>query len=208
MFCQEQLPLRHRAFCDNTEVSATKKEKMKGKKKKKQKEKEERKRREKKRTEELSPNVHVGPAFTSDTGVAIEFNKRHCCRSDGNLHILSSTHRVDVSNRLATRRFEHLLPVEPGCPLHGSSGTVQLSARSAVFSVNMPDPIRKRFGYGKLWPLRPFSRQNGPDRIFLVPLPASDSVPFFQRRPGSYCAKPTRIRYGLPGQVLAKLIWS
>ena len=27
-------------------------------------------------------------------------------------------------------------------------------------SVNMPDPIRKRFGYGQLWPLRPACSQN------------------------------------------------
>ena len=26
--------------------------------------------------------------------------------------------------------------------------------------VNMPDPIRKRFGYGQLWPLRPACSQN------------------------------------------------
>ena len=80
--------------------------------------------------------MHAGPAFTSDTGVDTEFSKRHCCKSDGNLHILNSTHSADVSNRLATRRFKHLHPAEPGCSLHGSSGTVQLAARSAVFSVN------------------------------------------------------------------------
>ena len=28
--------------------------------------------------------------------------------------------------------------------------------------VNMPDPIRKRFGYGQLWPLRPACSQNQP----------------------------------------------
>ena len=26
--------------------------------------------------------------------------------------------------------------------------------------VNMPDPIRKRFGYGQVWPLRPACSQN------------------------------------------------
>ena len=41
-----------------------------------------------------------------------------------------------------------------------------------------------------------------------IRLPASDSGPYFQRRPGSYCAKLTRIRSGWPGQVLAKRIWS
>ena len=33
------------------------------------------------------------------------------------------------------------------------------------------------------------------------------SFPFFQRSPGSYCAKPTRVRSGWPGQGLAKRIW-
>ena len=36
-------------------------------------------------------------------------------------------------------------------------------------------------------------------------LPASDSVPFFQRRPGSDCEKPARIR---SGHILAKIFWS
>ena len=31
---------------------------------------------------------------------------------------------------------------------------------------------------------------------------------FFRRKPGSYCAKPTMIRSGRPGQGLAKHIWS
>ena len=48
----------------------------------------------------------------------------------------------------------------------------------------------------------------GPDGICLTRLPASVSVPFFQRRHGSYCAKPTRIWCGWPGQGLAKLLWS
>ena len=48
----------------------------------------------------------------------------------------------------------------------------------------------------------------GPDRICGIRLLACDSVPFFQRRPGSYCAAPVRIRSGWPHQVLAKRIWS
>ena len=48
----------------------------------------------------------------------------------------------------------------------------------------------------------------GPDRVYRIPLPVSDSVPFFQRRHGPYCAKPTRIRSGWPDQGLAKRIWS
>ena len=48
----------------------------------------------------------------------------------------------------------------------------------------------------------------GPDHICRIRLPASNSVPFFQRRPGPYCAKPTRIRSGWPVPVLAESIWS
>ena len=48
----------------------------------------------------------------------------------------------------------------------------------------------------------------GPDGTCRIRLLASDSVPFFQRGPGSYCAKPARIRSGWPGQVWAKRIWS
>ena len=75
--------------------------------------------------------------------------------------------------------------------------------------VNMPDRIRKCFGYGQLRPLRPARRQNRPGPY--APGPTSRihfSSSFFRRKPGSYCAKPTRIRSGRPGQGLAKLIWS
>ena len=41
----------------------------------------------------------------------------------------------------------------------------------------------------------------------LIQLPASDSVRFFQRH-GSYCAKPTQVQSGWPGQCFAKHIWS
>ena len=30
----------------------------------------------------------------------------------------------------------------------------------SIFPVNIPDPIRKRFGYGQLWPLRPACSHN------------------------------------------------
>ena len=50
--------------------------------------------------------------------------------------------------------------------------------------------------------------RTGPDRICRIRFPASDSVPFFQRRPGSNCAKPARIRSGWPAQVSAKRIRS
>ena len=75
--------------------------------------------------------------------------------------------------------------------------------------VNMPDPIRKCFGYGQLWPLRPACSQNRagpymPDPTFRIRF----RFIFFQRRHGSYCAEPTRIRSGWSGQGLAKHIWS
>ena len=59
----------------------------------------------------------------------------------------------------------------------------------------------------ELSPLRPACSQTESGRIRLS---ASVSVPFFrQRRQGSYCAKPTRIRSGWSGQGLAKhRIWS
>ena len=74
---------------------------------------------------------------------------------------------------------------------------------------NMPDLIRKCFGYSQLWPLRPGCSLNRA-RLYIcrIQLPVSDLVPFFQRRPGPYCAKKTRIRSGWPDQVLAKRIWS
>ena len=68
--------------------------------------------------------------------------------------------------------------------------------------INMPGPIRRRFGYGQR------ALRIGPDRICRIRFPASSLVPLFQRRPGSYCVKPAaRIRSGRPGQVLAKCIW-
>ena len=85
---------------------------------------------------------------------------------------------------------------------------VVLMSETIVVPVNMLDPIRKRFGYGQLWPLRPAcTARIGPDRICQIRPTVSVSVPFFQRH-GSYCAKPTRIRCGWPGQGLTKHIWS
>ena len=54
--------------------------------------------------------------------------------------------------------------------------------------VNMPDRIRKRFGYGQLWPLRPACCQNRagsymPDQTSRIRL---GSV--LPKKPGSYCA--------------------
>ena len=45
-------------------------------------------------------------------------------------------------------------------------------------------------------------------KLCRIRLPASVSAPFFQRKRGSCCAKPTRIRSGWPGQGLATRIWS
>ena len=71
----------------------------------------------------------------------------------------------------------------------------------------MPDPIWKRFGYGQLWPLRPVCSQNrAGSYICQIRLSASDLG--LGLRPGSYCAKPARIRSGWFGQILAKGIWS
>ena len=73
--------------------------------------------------------------------------------------------------------------------------------------------IWKHFSYGQL---RPACSQN-PAELYMLDLTsciqfgsvlASNLVPFFQRRPRSYCAKPAWIRSRWPGQVLAKCIWS
>ena len=73
---------------------------------------------------------------------------------------------------------------------------------TCILPVNMLDPIRKRFGYGQC------ASRIGPDSMCQIWLSASISVLFFQRRHGSYCAKPTWIWSGWPGQGLAKCIWS
>ena len=48
----------------------------------------------------------------------------------------------------------------------------------------------------------------GPDQICRIQLPGSNSVPFLQKRPRSYCAKLAWIQSGWPGQVWAKQMWS
>jgi len=77
-----------------------------------------------------------------------------------------------------------------------------------LFPVNMPDPIRKRFGYGQLWPLRPACSQNRAGSYMPDPTSRIFFSSFFQRRHGPYYTKPTRIRSEWPGQGLAKHIWS
>ena len=47
-----------------------------------------------------------------------------------------------------------------------------------------------------------------PDSISHIQLPISDSIPFFQRMPGSYWVKLAKIQSGWPGHVLAKHIQS
>ena len=66
----------------------------------------------------------------------------------------------------------------------------------------MPCPIWKHFVYGQL------AARIRPDHICLMQLPALDSVLIFQRMHRSYCAKPTLIQSGWPGQGLAKCLWS
>ena len=66
----------------------------------------------------------------------------------------------------------------------------------------MPDPIWKHFGYGQ------HAAGTGQGCICWIWFPTSDSVPFFQKRLGSYCTKPARIRPGWPGPVLVKCVWS
>ena len=61
--------------------------------------------------------------------------------------------------------------------------------------------ILVRVSYGQY---RQHAARIGLDRACQIQLPASDSVPFFQRRPGFYCTKPTQIQSGRPDQVLAK----
>ena len=84
----------------------------------------------------------------------------------------------------------------------------QVSSRWGIYPVNMPDPtgsllVTASYGhYGQR------AARISPDSICRIRLPASVSAPFFQRRHGSYCAKPTLIRCGWPGQGLAKRIRS
>ena len=54
----------------------------------------------------------------------------------------------------------------------------------------MPDPIRKRFGHGHFGRYSQRAARIGQDRECHIRLPGSISVPFFQRRPGTYWAKP------------------
>ena len=72
----------------------------------------------------------------------------------------------------------------------------------------MPDPIRKRFGYGQLWPLRPACSQNRPwsYKFCQIRLRASVSVTFSKK--AMYQNRPRSGLDGLHGQGLAKHIWS
>ena len=77
--------------------------------------------------------------------------------------------------------------------------------------VNMPDSIRKHFGYRQLWPLQPAGSQIQAGSyiynklliiICQIQLPASNLDLFFHRRPGSYCTKLAQIWSGWPGLLL------
>ena len=72
----------------------------------------------------------------------------------------------------------------------------------------MPDPIRNVLVMASYGHYGQLAARIGPDRICQIRLLASVSVPFFQRRHGSDCAKLTRIQSGWPCQGLAKHIWS
>ena len=78
-----------------------------------------------------------------------------------------------------------------------------------MFPVNMPGPIRKRFGYGRLWPSRPACSQKRPGSyVCQIRLSASVSVPLFskcgmdhiaQNRPGSNLGGLVRVWPNAPG---------
>ena len=61
---------------------------------------------------------------------------------------------------------------------------------------HMPDLIRRHLGNSQLWPHCQHAARIVLDHLGLMQLPASNLVLFFQRRPGSYCAKLTRIQFG------------
>ena len=80
-----------------------------------------------------------------------------------------------------------------------------LSKNICLYPVNMPDLIQKHFGSGHYGQ---HAARIRPESISQIQLPTSVSALFFQRRHGSYCAKPPQIRSGWPGQGLAKHTWS
>ena len=74
--------------------------------------------------------------------------------------------------------------------------------------VNMPDPIRKRFGYGQLWPLRPACGQNRAGS-YMPDLTSRIRFSYvFPKKAWIILCEPTWIRSGWPCQGLAKRIWS
>ena len=72
----------------------------------------------------------------------------------------------------------------------------------------MPDPIRKRFGYGQLWPLRPACSQNRAGSYMPNPTSRIRFSSVFPKKAWIILCKPTRVRSGWPGHGLAKRIWS
>ena len=65
-----------------------------------------------------------------------------CARSGGYIYIYTSSYLKNNNREKDMSR------------LRGRTGYIY------IYPVNMPDPIRKRFGYGQLWPLRPACSQN------------------------------------------------
>ena len=83
--------------------------------------------------------------------------------------------------------------------------------RRTQIPINMPDPIRKRFGYSQFGPLRPECSQNRAGSYNYARPDFPHPIWFCSSKESglsSYCAKPARIRSGWRGQVLAKRICS
>ena len=75
-------------------------------------------------------------------------------------------------------------------------------------SVNMPDPIRKRFGYGQLWPLRPACSQNRTGSYMPDPTCRILFSSVSPKKAWVILCKTDWIPSGWPGQGLAQRIWS
>ena len=70
--------------------------------------------------------------------------------------------------------------------------------------VNMPDPIRKRFGYGQLWPLRPMCSQNRAGSFMPDPTSRIHFSSVFPKKAWIILRKTDPD----PGHGLARHIWS
>ena len=75
-----------------------------------------------------------------------------------------------------------------------------------TYPVNMPDPIRKRFGYCQLWPLRPACSQNRPGSYMPDLTPRIRFSSIFSKQ-GMDHIKQNRLGSDLDGLVRAHLVW-